>query len=74
MPVEEQVVSIFAGVRGYLDRVAVGEIGRFETEYLNQLRSSHADILSAIRAEGEISEDTEAKLVSVLDAFVKKFA
>jgi F-type H+/Na+-transporting ATPase subunit alpha len=74
MPVEEQVVSIFAGVRGYLDRVPVGAIKRFETEYLNELKASHGDILSAIRSEGEISGDTEAKLIAVLDEFAKKFA
>ena len=74
MPVEEQVVSIFAGVRGYLDQLGVGDIGRFEEEYLNELRASHGEILAAIRDEGEISDETEAKLAAVLEELVKKFA
>jgi F-type H+-transporting ATPase subunit alpha len=74
MAVEEQVVSIFAGVRGYLDRVPVDRVGRFEAEYLAEVRDKHSGILSAIREKGEISDDTEKALVGVLDEFVKKFA
>jgi F-type H+-transporting ATPase subunit alpha len=74
MPVEEQVVSIFAGVRGYLDGVAVGSIKRFETEYMNELRASHPGILQSIRETGEITEATDKALVAVLEAFTKKFA
>ncbi|MBM3489832.1 MAG: F0F1 ATP synthase subunit alpha [Alphaproteobacteria bacterium] len=74
MAVEEQVVSIFAGVRGFLDRVAVGDVRRFEREYLNALRERHADLLVAVRTEQQLSEATEKKLLSVLEDFVKKFA
>ncbi len=73
LPVEEQVVSIFAGVRGYLDRIEVAEVTRFEAALLEEVRGNHADLLAKIREEGEISEETEAKLVSVLDNFVKTF-
>ncbi len=74
MPVEEQVVSIFAGVRGYLDTVPVDKITRFEQELLNEVRARHAGILDAIRTSKEITPDTEKQLQSVMVDFVKKFA
>jgi F-type H+-transporting ATPase subunit alpha len=73
MPVEEQVVAIFAGVRGYLDPIAVEQVGRFESTYLAEMRSKHTDVLAAIRKEGEISAATEASLKGILDNFAKSF-
>ena len=72
-PVEEQVVSIFAGVRGYLTRIDVGDVTRFEAAMLDEIRSSGADILEAIRSEKDISEDTENKLTAFLDGFANAF-
>ncbi|HEY8352190.1 MAG TPA: F0F1 ATP synthase subunit alpha, partial [Sphingomonadales bacterium] len=74
MPVEEQVVSIFAGVRGYLDAIPVDAVTRFERQFLAEMRANHADVLNAIRTEQTISADTEAKLKSILDQFSKSFA
>ena len=74
MPVEEEVAVIFAGVRGYLDNIEVGKIGQFERQMLNELRTSQRDILDAIRTEGEIKPETEKKLQSFLDGFLKTFA
>jgi F-type H+-transporting ATPase subunit alpha len=74
MPVEEQVVSIFAGVRGYLDTIQVTDVNRFEAAFLNDVRAKHADVLDSIRKEREISKATEDKLNSILTAFVKSFA
>ncbi|MDP6565550.1 MAG: F0F1 ATP synthase subunit alpha [Alphaproteobacteria bacterium] len=74
MMVEEQVVAIYAGVRGYLDNIEVAAIGRFEVELLNEVREKHGDILAAIRDSGELSEDTDKKLAGVMDEFTKKFA
>ncbi|MDP6390135.1 MAG: F0F1 ATP synthase subunit alpha, partial [Alphaproteobacteria bacterium] len=73
LPVEEQVVSIFAGVRGYLDGIEVADINRFETTLLDDVRGNHADLLAAIRDEAEISEDSEAKLVEIMDGHTKSF-
>ena len=56
LTVSEQVVSIYAGVRGYLDKVAVNDVVRFETEVLNEMRSNHADLLEAIANEKELSK------------------
>ena len=74
MPAEEQVVSVFAGVRGYLDGIAVADIGRFEAALLTAMRGPHAAILESIRTEREISDDTEKKLGAILDELAKSFA
>jgi F-type H+-transporting ATPase subunit alpha len=74
MPVEEQVVSIFAGVRGYLDGLEVSKIGRFEQSLLGEIKARHKDILDAIRNDRELKPATEEKLKNVLDQFVKTFA
>ncbi len=74
MPVEEQVVSIFAGVRGFLDTIQVTDVNRFEAAFLNDVRAKHADVLEAIRKERELSKATEEKLNNILTAFVKSFA
>src|SRR5712672_640556 len=55
VPVEEQVVSIFAGTRGYLDTIAVPDITRFEASMLRELRAMHPELIAAIRTEQEIS-------------------
>ncbi len=74
LTVSEQVVSIYAGVRGYLDKVAVGDVVKFETEVLNEIRTKHSDILDAIANEKELSKDNDDKLKSILDDLVVKFA
>ena len=66
MPVEEQVVAIFAGVNGYLDEVAVGDISRFEDGLLSRMRADHGDVLAAIREEQEISDETGERLRRIL--------
>jgi len=74
MPTEEQVVAIYAGVRGHLDRIAIADINRFEAQLLDNIRSNHADILAAIRDTGELSEDTDKRLGEIVAAFAKTFA
>ena len=74
MAVEEQVVSIFTGVRGYLDRIAVSDIGRFEREFLNEIREKKPEILTAIRDSGDIADDIDKQLGEFLEEFTKKFA
>jgi F-type H+-transporting ATPase subunit alpha len=74
LKVEEQVVVIYAGVNGYLDKLPVSSVGRYEQELLRNIRSSHADILDAIRNEKQISNDTEAKLKAAVESFSKAFA
>lgn len=74
LPVEEQVVSIFAGVNGYLDGVATTDVTRFEEQFLGEVRAKHADVLEAIRNEKKLSDDTTSKLKSILDTFAKSFS
>jgi F-type H+-transporting ATPase subunit alpha len=74
LPVEEQVVAIFSGVRGYLDKIAVGDVTRFATALLNSVRSEGAEILGAIRAEAAISDKTEERLKTFVDNFARTFA
>ena len=74
LTVSEQVVSIYAGVRGYLDKVAVGDVVKFETEVLNEIRTKHSDLLDAIANEKELSKENDDKLKSILDNLVGKFA
>ena len=74
LKVEEQVVVIYAGVNGYLDKLTVADVGRYEQELLRSIRSNHAGILDAIRSEKQISGDTEAKLKAAVESFTKAFA
>jgi F-type H+-transporting ATPase subunit alpha len=71
---EEQVAVIFAGVNGYLDKVAVAQVGKFEQGLLSYLRSEGSAILDTIRTEKAISDDTKAKLTAAIDSFAKSFS
>jgi F-type H+-transporting ATPase subunit alpha len=70
---EEQTAVIFAGVNGYLDRVNVKDVGRFEQALLSNLRGPNKAVLDEIRATKDLGDATKAKLKAVLDDFVKTF-
>jgi len=72
VPVEEQVLVIFAGSNGWVDDVPVSEVRRFETELLAFLRSSHPELLAHIRDEGTLPE--EAALRSAFEEFERMFS
>lgn len=74
MPVEEEVVSIFTGIRGYLDDLPVDKISRFETEMLTQLKATVPSVLESIREEKVLTPETEDDLRYFLDDFIKKFS
>ncbi len=74
LPIEEQVVAIFAGVRGYLDKIDVGKVGPFEAQFISELKSKDPGILEAIRTQLELKPDTEKKLTAFLDSFAKSFS
>lgn len=73
MPVEEQVVAIFAGVNGYLDKIPVNAVTKFEHGLLSDIRSRHSDILSGIRDTGQLSDDLLAQLKAAADDYAKNF-
>ncbi len=74
MPVEEQVVSIYAGTNGYLDGIAVADVGRFEHTLIHALKDKGADILASIRDSKVLDDATEGKLKSFLDDFASAFS
>ena len=74
MKMEEQVVSIYAGVNGYLDKLAVAKVKPFEEGLLRYVRDKAADVLEAIRTEKAISDTMMPKLKAAVDAFAKGFA
>jgi F-type H+-transporting ATPase subunit alpha len=73
MNFEEQVVSIYTGVKGYLDKIDVKDVTRFEKEFLRKVKSSNSNILDSIRSEQKISEGVEAELKQVIVEFVETF-
>jgi F-type H+-transporting ATPase subunit alpha len=73
-PIEEQVVAIFTGVKGYLDKLPVNAVGRFESEFLRLMRSKHKDILDAIRTGKQLTPDIEGRLTNIVNEFSKAFA
>jgi F-type H+-transporting ATPase subunit alpha len=74
LAVEEQVVSIYAGTRGYLDAIAVSDVGRFESELLARIHANHASLLDGIRTKKALTPELEAELKDILAAFAKTFA
>jgi len=73
LPMEEQVISIYAGVNGYLDKVSIENISKFETDLMNLIKSSHKDILKSIRDEKALTDSTEEKLKKAIEEFLKTF-
>jgi len=78
MPMEEQVVSIFActpreGRDSWVRPYELRDLGRYEDEMLEYMRTDHGGVLEAIRSSGKLEDDTAAKLVAALDAFAKVF-
>ena len=74
LKVEEQVAVIFAGVNGYLDKLSLNQVGKFEHGLLSHMRSAGKDVLDGIRKEKALSDDLRAKLKAQIDAFAKTFA
>ncbi|MDA8045313.1 MAG: F0F1 ATP synthase subunit alpha, partial [Actinomycetota bacterium] len=72
VPVEEQVLSIFAATNGYVDDIPVGDVRRFESELISNFRSSHADLLTEIRETKALPD--EATLRGAIESFKTVFA
>jgi F-type H+-transporting ATPase subunit alpha len=73
LAVEEQVVSVYAGTRGYLDKVATADVGRFEAELISFMHAQHQDLLDAIRTKRDLGP-VETELKAALGAFADNFA
>ena len=72
-PVEEQVVSVWAGTTGQLDSVAVEDVGRFEADFLDYLRRERKGLLDGIRESGKFEDDTRAGLEEGVEDFKLRF-
>ncbi|MBX9805283.1 MAG: F0F1 ATP synthase subunit alpha [Alphaproteobacteria bacterium] len=73
LSMEEQVISLFSGVKGYLDTIPVKDILEFELEYLEVLRLNQPEIFEDIRTKGTLSEETEKSLAKFLTSFCASF-
>ncbi|MCU7491593.1 MAG: F0F1 ATP synthase subunit alpha [Bacteroidota bacterium] len=73
IPVEKQIVSVFAGTNDYLESIPVEDVKRFEKELLEFIELKYVDILDTIRVERELKETTIAKLKSAIEEFLPKF-
>lgn len=75
MPVEEQVVVIFAGVNGFLDKLPVNKVGDFEEAIIPYVKANHPEVIESIKTEAKISDDLNKKLKEVVfPGFLKSFA
>ncbi|SMF08335.1 ATP synthase F1 subcomplex alpha subunit [Tistlia consotensis] len=73
LPVEEQVVVIYAGTRGYLDKVPLAKVTDFEQKLLGEMREKGRQVLDAVRSEKDLSSETEERLKALLEDFVKTY-
>ncbi len=74
LKMEEQVCVIYAGVNGYLDALPVNRIKAYEDGLLTLLRANHADLLETVRSSKDLSDDSAAKLKSIVEGYTKSFA
>jgi F-type H+-transporting ATPase subunit alpha len=74
LKVEEQVIVIYAGTRGYLDKLTVRDVSKFEREFLTYMRNEHIGILDSIRTKKALDSDTETQLKAALDKFSKNYS
>jgi F-type H+/Na+-transporting ATPase subunit alpha len=74
MAVEDEVLAIYCGVKGYLDRLELRDVSRFEKAMLSEIKAKQPEIVAAIANEKQITPQTEEKLRAFLDAFAKTFA
>lgn len=73
LPMEEQVIILYAGTKGFLDDIAVENVRRFESEYMEFMRNSKPNILQSIKDKQDLDEDTESKLKAAVEEFKKGF-
>ena len=71
MTVAEQVISVFTGVRGYLDDVELGEIKKFETEILEKVKNEKNEIIDSIQSSGKLEKETEESLIQLIEKYKK---
>ena len=73
MSVAEQVISVFCGVKGYLDDIDLKDISEFENKILSKCNSENPKILEAINKSGKLEEETEKSLIKIIEELKKNF-
>jgi F-type H+-transporting ATPase subunit alpha len=74
LPVEKQVVLLYAGTRGFVDKLPVESLREYEQELYRTFDDKYSGIMQSIREKMEINEETETKLKAALTEFTEKFA
>ena len=73
LSVEEQVIVIFAGVKGYLDKVETAQVKDFENALLTYVREKQSKLLAQVKKDGKITDKTEAEIVNAIENVIKTF-
>jgi F-type H+-transporting ATPase subunit alpha len=73
LAVEEQVISVFAGTRGYLDKIEVAQIDKFEAQLISEIKAKEPGIIEAIRNDQQIKPETEKNLIAFIENFLRTF-
>jgi len=73
MSFQDQVVAIYSGTRGYLDKLAITEVGPFQEQLIAHMKASHGDLLENIVAKGAIDDDTDKKMKEIFTKFTADF-
>jgi len=74
LPVEQQVLVIFAGTNGYVDEVPVNEVRKFEAELLRFATSKHQSLLNDIKSKKQLDDELKTRIKSAIDEFKKTFS
>ena len=72
MPLAQQVIAVFSGVRGFLDDIELADIKNIEKQIYEEIKSSNPEIIDSINNTGKLDEEIEKKLISVIEKFEKK--
>jgi F-type H+-transporting ATPase subunit alpha len=72
MTVAQQVIAVFSGVRGFLDKVELSKIKSFERQVYDEVKSSNPEIIDSINDTGKLDEEIEKKLTLIIGEFQKK--
>ena len=72
MTVAEQVISVFTGVKGYLDDIELDKIKKFEKDIIEKIKSEKPEILDSIQSSGKLDEETEKSLINIIEKNIKK--
>ena len=71
MTVAEQVISVFTGVKGYLDDIEIGKIKQFENDVIEKVKTDKPEIIETIQSSGKLEEDTEKLVVEIIEEYKK---